>query len=78
MDICIIDSVSTFKIINSLPKVLFNKLEKVKEAKILKFNNVSVKLKEPTLIHTDGEIISESSSFLEISLTNEKVKVIAN
>jgi len=78
LDICIIDSVSTIKILSSLPKALFNKLDEVKEASLLKFTNAKIKIHEPALIHTDGEIISEQAEKVEISILKNELKIISN
>jgi len=78
LDICIIDSVSTLKILSSLPKALFNKLNEVKEASLLKFTNAKIVIQEPALIHTDGEIISENAEKIEISILKNELKIISN
>ncbi len=78
LDICIIDSVSTIKILRSLPKALLNKLSEVNEASILKFTNAKIIIKEPALIHTDGEIISECAKKIEVSILKNELKIISN
>lgn len=77
LDMCIVESVKRLKILRSLPKALFNKLDKVKEAKLLNFSQTKIKLKEPTIVHTDGEIVTEIGKSLEISILNSKLKIIS-
>ncbi len=78
LDICIIDSVSIIKILKHLPKALLNKINTIKEVNIYKFKNALIKLTEPTLVHMDGEIISESAKEMEISILKNELKIISN
>jgi len=64
--------------LSSLPKALFNKLNEVKEASLLKFTNAKIVIQEPALIHTDGEIISENAEKVEISILKNELKIISN
>lgn len=78
LDLCLIDSISTLKLLRSLPKALFTKLHTVKEAHLLKFNEARVQMKDSVIVHADGEIVTESAKSVEITILKNELKIISN
>ena len=75
--ICIIDFVKRFKLLRSLPLAIVNKLDTLEEALLTNMNSIEIHLKDPSHIHTDGEVISHSATNVKIELLKGNVKVIS-
>ncbi len=76
LDLTIIDDVSRYKILKSLPLALINKIETVNEVSMYKFNHLEIKLAEPYYIHADGEVFSKNVERLEVKLVPNSLKIL--
>ncbi len=77
LDITIVDKISKPRLVQALPKALFNKLETVAEAKMYKSKAAMLKLNFPAYVHTDGESLGNDIVELNIQIIEKKVKFIS-
>lgn len=75
LDLCVAADISKPKIIISLPKALQGKHTKVRGIQIFAGKIFHLALDKPMAVHTDGEYLGKSS-WVELSLSSEKIKVI--
>ncbi len=73
LDITVIRHLSPLEIIRKLPKVLINKTEKIPEFVHKTGKQVSITLKNPFIVHADGEIFSESAIDINIKIMKKRL-----
>ncbi len=78
LDLTVIDKLNKLQIMKKLPLALFNKLETAKEVTMYKFKEIEIEIEEPYYVHTDGEIISDKISSLEVKCLKNAINVISN
>jgi YegS/Rv2252/BmrU family lipid kinase len=78
LDACLIDDLSRLKILSKLPKAILGTHTNLKEVLIKTFKDSEIKLKQPTWMHSDGEVISDSVNFVKTSIVKKKLEVIIN
>lgn len=77
LDISIFDTVTRRRLLWALPMALFNKLERVPEAKLFRTNNsIEIKLRNPYYVHCDGEIITDTLKSAVISIKKNAIRII--
>ncbi len=77
LDFCVIDDISNFKLMQSLPRALFNKIKGIPEVHLNKFKTLKIKVKnERFFVHSDGENISKNIFSAEIIILKHKLKFI--
>lgn len=77
LDMSVFDQVTRKRLLTALPMALFNKIEKVHEAKLYKSDKYKINLKLPAFLHCDGEIISKKLKTAEIKIHRNGVKFIS-
>jgi diacylglycerol kinase (ATP) len=73
LDITVIRHLTPMEIYRKLPKVLVNKTHKIPEFIHKPGKNVRIKLKNPFIVHADGEIFSKEAVNIEISIMKERL-----
>jgi diacylglycerol kinase (ATP) len=76
LDVCIVEFLGRFKILNKMPLVMLNKIDKLKEAKLYKTSNIKIEIEEPYYLHTDGESPSNKVKEIKFSILKDKLKFI--
>lgn len=77
LNITTISDVKKLKLLKELPKALFNKMHKVKEAKFFMGKKICIELDTPYYVHSDGEILGTSINQLEINILEHKLNTIS-
>ncbi len=76
-NLCTIDNVSNIKLLQALPKALFNKIKNVSEVKLDIFTTLNILVKnEGYFVHCDGENITKNICSAEIKILQHKLKFI--
>ncbi len=70
------EAITRRRLLTALPMVLLNKIDKVPEAAMYNFRDLSIRLLEPYYVHCDGEIISQKMISANIKLADKTLKVI--
>ncbi len=73
LDITVIQHLSPIGIVKKLPKVLINKTETIPEFVHKRGRSFSVQLKNPFIVHADGEIFSDKASKIKVDLLEERL-----
>jgi diacylglycerol kinase family enzyme len=76
LDISIFDNITRRRLLTALPLALFNKLDKVPEAKMHTTDYADIKLKNPYFVHCDGEIITNTLKEAKITIQKKAIKII--
>lgn len=78
LDLTVIDKInSRLRLIRKLPLALFNKIETIPEVSMYKFKILEIDLERPYYVHTDGEIISDSVTSLEIKSVGSAINFVS-
>ncbi len=78
LDVCLIDDLSRLKILRKLPKAILGTHKSLNEVKMKCFQTSEIKLKQPTWMHSDGEVISDSVNYVKTIIISKKLEVIVN
>jgi YegS/Rv2252/BmrU family lipid kinase len=73
LDITVIRHLTPMEIYRKLPKVLVNKTHKLPEFIHKSGKNIKINLKNPFIVHADGEIFSKEAVNIEISIMKERL-----
>ncbi len=73
LDVTVIKHLSPMEIVRKLPKVLINKTEQIPEFLHKNGKQISIALKNPFIVHADGEIFSEKAVNIDIKILEEKL-----
>ncbi len=76
LDVCLIDNVSTFKILSLLPKYTEGKHTNLSIAHISKAKNIKIVMEKPHIINADGDIL-EPTCELEYQIVPGNLKIIS-
>jgi len=76
LDVCLIDSLSKLKIIRKLPKAIFGTHTNLKEVAVQNFITSKIVLGQPSWMHSDGEVISDSVVEIFTTIFPGKLNVI--
>lgn len=76
LDLTDIENVPKLRVLRKLPKALTNELETVNEASMYKDKMFEIELKEPSLIHIDGEFEPEPVSYIRTEIHDKQIRII--
>jgi len=76
LDVCVIEELSRLKILQKLPKAIFGTHIRLKEVRIKTFRESELNLIQPTWMHSDGEVISNSINFVRTKIHPKKLEII--
>jgi len=76
-DLSVFDSITRRRLLTALPLALLNKIDKVPEAVMSRFESIQINLRDPYYIHCDGEIISDKLLSANIKLKERVLKIIS-
>lgn len=72
------NSITRKRLLTALPMALLNKINKVPEAIMYKFNELSVELSEPYYVHCDGEVLSKKLISANIRVSEKVLNIITS
>ena len=76
-NLCTLDDVSNFKLLQALPKALFNKIKSVQEVSLDVFTTLNITVEnEGYFVHCDGENITKNICSAEIKIIEHELKFI--
>ena len=73
LDISIVSLKSRIKLLKLLPKAMKNSIKGIPELEQLRFKELEIELETPYYSHVDGEIVSDKSKRLEISISKKSL-----
>jgi YegS/Rv2252/BmrU family lipid kinase len=76
LNFSIFEAISRRRLLTALPLVLLNKIDKIPEATMYEFKELSIRLLEPYYVHCDGEIITDKMLSADIKLADRNLDVI--
>ncbi len=77
LDVCLIDPVSIPTILRLMPKVMAGKHGKAKQVKFIRCRNIRLDSSDQFYVHADGEIVGRNVRFVQVSLNDKVLSVIA-
>jgi diacylglycerol kinase (ATP) len=77
-DVCLVNDLSIFRVLQVLPTVLKGKHTKYPEATMMKAREIEIKSDSDLVLHADGEIIGTNLRWIKISIIPKAVEVISN
>lgn len=78
LNACIVDAMNPLKIIIKLPKAINGNHIYEKEVKLLLFNDLTINIKNPAIIHLDGEVVSSKIFKVQIKTINKALNFLTN
>lgn len=77
-DVCLVNDLSIFRVLQVLPTVLKGKHTKYPEVTMMKAREIEIKSDSDLVLHADGEIIGTNLRWIKISIIPKAVEVISN
>ena len=77
-DVCLVNDLSIFRVLQVLPTVLKGKHTKYPEVTMMKAREIEIRSDSDLVLHADGEIIGTNLRWIKISIIPKAVEVISN
>jgi YegS/Rv2252/BmrU family lipid kinase len=77
LELCVLDTVGKAELMMKLPLALFNKVDKIKQISLSRFQDLTINKISPTFVHADGETVTTELISAKVSLVkNNNLKII--